>query len=307
MNWNEALKPGPLELGFDHYFGIPAVNSGPPFVWVEGHRVLGLDPSDPLVYGKRSVTRRYPEKGGYGAIGGGAAAHRRYVDDEIGVTLAERAATWLRSQRRDRPFFLYLATTNIHHPFTPAKRFVGTSGCGAYGDFIHELDWIVGRVLGALDEREVTRNTVVIFTSDNGGMLHVTGQKAWRAGHRPNGRLLGFKFGAWEGGHRVPLIVRWPGKVPAGTRSDHLVSQTDLLATFASIVGCPLEAGEGADSVDQLEVLVGEPAVSPRHTLVVSPNSPAHLAVRQGRWMYIPARGGGGFQGESGRQSPPVG
>ena len=239
-DWNAALQPGPLELGFDHYFGIPSVNSGPPFVYVQDHRVLGLDATDPFVYGQRSVTKRYPEKGGYGAIGGAAAAHRLYVDDEIGTTLADHAVQWLRAQDGSQPFFLYLATTNIHHPFTPAKRFVGTSTCGLYGDFVHELDWMVGEVLDALDAMGVADDTLVIFTSDNGGMLHATGQESWRAGHRMNGKLLGFKFGAWEGGHRVPFVARWPGKIPTGSTSDHLLSQVDLLATLAAVVERPL-------------------------------------------------------------------
>ena len=297
-DWNGDLKPGPLELGFDYYFGIPLVNSGPPFVYVENHRVAGLDPNDPFVYGKQSVTKKYPEKGGYEAIGGAEAAHRLYDDEQVATTLKEKAVAWLKRQDRNEPFFLYLATTNIHHPFTPARQFVGTSACGLYGDFIHELDWVVGEILSALDDMKAADNTLVIFTSDNGGMLNVTAQKAWKARHRLNGRLLGFKFGAWEGGHRVPFITRWPGKIPAGTVSDQLISHVDLLATLAAIVGRSLKEGEGADSINQLETLTGTPKTPLRETLIISPNSPKHLTVRQGKWVYIPAQDEGGFQGK---------
>ncbi len=297
-DWNGDLKPGPLELGFDHYFGIPNVNSGPPFVYVEGHRVLGLEKDDPFVYGKKSVTKRYPEKGGFKAIGGAEAAHRRYEDDKVGTVLKEQAVAWLKQQKKDRPFFLYLATTNIHHPFTPAKQFVGTSECGLYGDFVHELDWIVGGVLDAVDEIGARDNTLVIFTSDNGGMFHATGQKAWRAGHRLNGDLLGFKFGAWEGGHRVPMVVRWPGQIPEGSTSNQLISQVDLLATLASILDRPLREGEGVDSIDQLETLTGSPKEPVRETLVLIPNSPKHMSLRHGPWVLIPRQGAGGFQGK---------
>jgi arylsulfatase A-like enzyme len=176
-DWNGDLKPGPLELGFDYFFGIPGVNSAPPYVYVENHRVVGLDPDDPLVPGKPSVTRKFPEKGGYAAIGGAEAAHRRYDDERVGTTLRQKSIAWLKQQQAGKPFFLYLATTNIHHPFTPAKRFIGTSECGLYGDFIHELDWIVGGVLDTLDEMGVAGNALVILTSDNGGMLNVTGKK----------------------------------------------------------------------------------------------------------------------------------
>ena len=297
-DWNGDLKPGPLELGFDYYFGIPSVNSGPPFVYVENHRVVGVDPADPLVYDKKSVTKRYPEKGGYNRIGGGKAAHRLYIDDMIGTTLRKKAITWLKERKGDKPFFMYLATTNIHHPFTPAEQFVGTSGCGLYGDFVHELDWIVGGILDVLDEKNVAHNTLVIFTSDNGGMLHVTGQKAWQAGHRLNGDLLGFKFGAWEGGHRVPMVVRWPAKVSANTTSDQLISHIDLAATLAAIAGRPLKEGEAPDSIDQLATLTGSPEPPLRKTLMIAPNSPKHLSVRHGKWIYIPAQDSGGFQGK---------
>lgn len=300
-DWNRPLKPGPLELGFDYYFGMPTVNSGPPFVYVENHGVVGYEPDDPFVMGQPSVTQRFPEKGGYSAIGGAKQAHERYRDEFVGTTFAEKAVEWItdRSRQKDsRPFFLYLATTNIHHPFTPHPRFKGTSQCGLYGDFVHELDWIVGEVLNTLDEQSLAENTLVIFTSDNGGMLNSTGQKAWKAGHRLNGKLLGFKFGAWEGGHRVPLIARWPGHVPPGTESDALISQIDLLPTFASVSGARLRKDAVIDGVTQLEELKGVAAEPARGTLIISPNSPMHLTVRKGKWVYIPARDEGGFQGK---------
>jgi len=278
-NWNGELKPGPLEVGFEYYFGIPSVNSGPPFVYVQNHRVVGADPSDPLVYGQTSI--------------------KLYIDELIGTTLKDKAVSWLKQRSGQKPFFLYLATTNIHHPFTPAKQFVGTSECGLYGDFIHELDWIVGEILITLDELKVADNTLVIFTSDNGGMLHVTGQRAWRAGHRMNGDLLGFKFGAWEGGHRVPMIARWPGKIPANTTSDCLLSQIDLAATLASVVGHPLKEGEAPDSMNQLANFIGSPKLPIRKTLIISPNSPEHLTVRHEQWVYIPRQDSGGFQGKN--------
>ena len=294
-DWNGELKPGPLELGFDSYFGVPQVNSGPPFVYVKDHRVVGWDPSDPFVYGKKSITQVWPAKSGYTQIGGAQAAHALYKDELIGTTLRERAMAWLQ-EKKDRPFFLYLATTNIHHPFTPAPQFKGSSDCGRYGDFIHELDWIVGGVLAALDEIGATNNTLVIFTSDNGGMFNNGGQDAWQAGHRLNGKLLGFKFGAWEGGHRIPFIVRWPGRIPRNSRSNQLISQVDILATLAAIVNRPLRHGEGIDSVNQLEALTGSPRAPLRKHLIVSANHPSHLVVRQGKWVYIPAQGEGGFQ-----------
>lgn len=300
-DWNRELKPGPLELGFDYYFGLPNVNSGPPFVYVENYRPVGYDPEDPFVLGKRSVTQEWPAKGGYAAIGGAEKAHQLYRDEQVGTTFAEKAVSWINHHQatdKDKPFFMYLATTNIHHPFTPHPRFKNTSDCGLYGDFIHELDWIVGEVLQVLDDHDIASNTIIIFTSDNGGMLNKTGQEAWKAGHRLNGRLLGFKFGAWEGGHRVPFLVRWPEKVPAGTVSDALVSQIDLLATLSKIVGKPIPADVTIDSINQFDEFVGVAEKPLRTELVISPNSPMHLAIRKDQWIYIPAQDEGGFQGK---------
>ena len=163
---------------------------------------------------------------------------------------------------------------------------------------VHELDWIVGEILNTLDELGLADNTLVIFTSDNGGMLNNTGQKAWKAGHRLNGQLLGFKFGAWEGGHRVPLIVRWPGKVPAGTKSDALISQIDLLPTLAAVSGASLSDDDVIDGVDQHSEMTGTATKPARDMLIISPNSPMHLTVRRGKWVYIPSRDEGGFQGK---------
>ena len=296
-DWNKPLKPGPLELGFDTYFGVPVVNSHPPFVYVEDHHVVGLTADDPLVYGQNAATKAYPAKMGLDQIGGGKAAHALYEDEKVGTTLKEKAVGWIRKPH-DKPFFLYLATTNIHHPFTPAPRFQGTSRCGRYGDFIHELDWIVGEVLAALDEKGLADDTLVVFTSDNGGMLNQGGQDAWKAGHRLNGDLLGFKFDAWEGGHRVPFIARWPGRVPPGTVSTELICNVDMLATLAAIVGRRLGEDEGPDSFNVLPALTGTPPSPIRDHLVLCPQSSRHITLRMGKWVYIADRGNGGFRGK---------
>src|SRR5699024_6604009 len=178
-----------------------------------------------------------------------------------------------------------------------APQFIGTSDAGRYGDWIHQLDWMVGEVLNTLDEEGLTDNTLVIFTSDNGGMFNRGGQNAWEAGHRLNGDLLGMKFGAWEGGHRVPFIARWPGKIPVDTQSDMLISSVDILATLATLVDHPLEEGEGPDSYNILPALTGSPDKPIRDHLLISPSRKSHLSIRKGKWMYIPAQGEGGFGG----------
>ncbi len=294
-DWNKALKPGPLELGFDYFYGIPCANSVPPYVYVENHHVVGLEEDDPIGMRIKPVyAKALPEKGA-GRIGGGKKAHELYVDETMGTNLAERSVKWMEGTDRNKPFFLLLSTANIHHPFTPAPQFIGQSGCGLYGDFTVELDWMTGRIMASLEKMGVAENTLVIFTSDNGGMLNMGGQQAIRMGHDINGDLLGSKFGVWEGGHRVPMIVRWPGRVPSGTTSDALISHVDFLATFAGITGGSLDGQH--DSLNQLATLTGTPEQPVRTDLVLCPNSPIHLSIRQGDWVYIPVRGEGGFQG----------
>jgi len=292
-NWNSDLKPGPLELGFDYFYGIPCANSVPPYVYIENHRVVGLDPEDPIGQGGKIHAVAMPGKGA-GRISGAKVAHDLYVDSEIGTNLTERSVKWIEEAKEDEPFFLILSTTNIHHPFTPHAQFEGKSDCGIYGDFVQELDWMTGQVMDALEAKGVAENTLVIFTSDNGGMLNEVGQDTVKLGHEINGDLQGSKFGAWEGGHRVPMVVRWPSQIPAGTTSDALISHIDFLATFAGVMKQPLT--DAANSLDQIGTLTGSPSAPVRNELVICPNSPLHLSIREGDWVYIPRSGEGGFQ-----------
>ncbi|CAH8281499.1 arylsulfatase A-like enzyme [Mariniflexile fucanivorans] len=294
VDWNKPLAPGPNELGFDYYYGVPVVNSHPPFVYVENHNVVGLTEDDPFVYGKKAKTKEIFEKMNLDDIGGADKAHALYVDEQVGTHLKEKALGWMKEQK-DKPFFLYFATTNIHHPFTPAPQFIGTSQSGLYGDFVHELDWIVGEVMNTLKEMGVAENTLVIFTSDNGGMFNATGQKAWKQGHKMNGELLGFKFDAWEGGNRIPFITHWPNKIKAGEVSNQLICNVDMLATIAELTGQELEKGQGQDSKNMLAAITGQTNKQIRNEVLLAPKNSSHLAIRKGNWLYIGAKGGGGF------------
>ncbi len=293
-DWNGELNPGPLEVGFDYYYGIPEASSHPPFVYVENHRVVGLDPADPLVFKSGSIT--YCE--------GGKAA--QYTPTELGPKLTDKAISWLRQQHPDKPFFLYYATPLVHLPITPAPKYLGTSECGPYGDYIQEFDAEVGQLLATLDQLKLTDKTLVIFTSDNGAMMKARSQyegsagpqadglAAWQAGLRADGNLLGFKFDAWEGGHREPFIARWPGHIPAGSTSNQLIGLVDLLGTISAVVGESLAAHEGVDSFNMLPALIGNPDKPIRDHLLSAAPTPATLALRQGQWLYINAQGSGG-------------
>lgn len=303
-DWQEPLRPGPQDLGFDYYFGMPVVNSAPPYVYVENDMVVGSEPDDPLVYLGRGakdatpITPIKPEESQRSAnqFGGAVEAHKLFNDYQVGTKLTEKCTEWIES-REGKPFFAYFSTTNVHHPFTPAKRFQGTSNAGVYGDFTQELDWIVGEVRKSLEQAGVADNTLIIFTSDNGGMFNLGGRAAAKLGHKLNGDLLGSKFGVWEGGHRVPFIAWWPGQIEADAVSDQLLISTDLLATFAAVTGYSLAQDKQKDSINMLPVLIGEADRPLRTEMIVTGRSKKHIAVRHGKWMYIPAKNDGGFTG----------
>ena len=309
-NWRQPLRPGPQDLGFDYYYGLPVVNSAPPYVYVENDRVVGADPADPLTYVGRKrqdettpLTPIPPEASQRSAnqFTGAVKAHKLYNDYTVGEVLSGKAVDWI-TENKEKPFFLYLATTHIHHPYTPGKHFQGTSDATLYGDFIQELDWMVGRVMHTLDEHGLADNTLLIFTSDNGGMLNRGGRDAVKLGHKLNGDLLGFKFGVWEGGHRVPFIARWPGQIEAGSQSDQLISNVDMLATFMALTGQDAEAISGKDSINVLPAFTGEPEQPLREELVLAPHKKSHLSLRKEQWIYIPRRGSGGFGGSKPHQ-----
>ena len=299
-DWNQEIKPGPLELGFDYYFGLPVVNSHPPFVYMENRRIVGLDPSDPLIYqrGGKTYGREYQRKHtsprrNMPSLIGGKAAHDLYIDELVGETLTQKALTWMNQQ--SQPFFLYYASHNIHHPFTPHPYFQGKSESGIYGDFVHELDWSVGQLIAAVERFGVLENTLFIFTSDNGAMFNHGGIRAQELGHKPNGELKGQKFGAWEGGHRVPFIACWPNKIPAGSTSGAFMANMDLLPTFAAITDQKLTPKEARDGFNQLPLFVEEVGVSARNESLIQPFKRTHTSLRKGDWIYIPGTGDGGW------------
>jgi arylsulfatase A-like enzyme len=309
-DFNGELKPGPLELGFDYAFIIPATGDRVPCVFVENHRVVGYDAADPIQvsYGVKignEPTGADPEvklkiQGGpghkdtvvngiprIGFMTGGKTA--RWVDEDIADTLAARAVKFIDANRSG-PFFLYFTPHDIHEPMVPHPRFRGTSDCGWRGDVIHELDWTVGEVLAALDRLKLTTNTLVIFTSDNGGAIKNTyddGTNPLHSRQPPNGTLRGSKGSLYEGGHRVPFIARWPGRIPAGGTSAQLIGHVDALATFAALTGQKLPSDAGPDSFNVLPAWLGAPGAKGRDQLVLQNNGQSPLALRQSDWMLI--------------------
>jgi len=310
LNWNTGIQPGPLEIGFDESFIIPATGDRVPCVFVENHRVANLDPKDPITVdyngplddqptGKThpELLKMKPSHGhdmtivnGIGRIGymsGGKAA--LWNDEAMADTLTGRAVSFI-DRNAGRPFFLYFATHDIHVPRSPHHRFSHATGMGPRGNVIAELDWCVGKLVKTLDERALLRNTLMVFTSDNGGVVDDGYQDeavARLGSHRPNGPLRGGKYSNFEGGTRVPLIVHWPARVKPGV-SDALISHVDLLRSLAQLTGADLPPGASPDSENVLPALLGESRKG-RQLLV---EQAGDLSLRDGTWKYIsPGKG----------------
>jgi len=309
-DYNTEIKPGAREVGFDYSFLIPATGDRTPCVYVENGRVANYDPKDPIRVSYTSKVGTEPtgkenpdlltvQKPSYGhdmtivngisRIGwmtGGKAA--RWKDEDIADDITKKAVAFIEKSK-DKPFFLYFATHDAHVPRVPHPRFKGKSGHGLRGDCIQELDWCVGEIVAALEKHKLTENTLIVFTSDNGGVMddgYVDGTATDASGHKCNGALRGFKGGVYEGGHRVPFIAKWPGRVPAGATSDALLCHVDLLNTVAALTGKPLPKGAGPDSFDiSAALLSGKPG---RESLVHQSGNPNALAIRKGDWKYIP-------------------
>lgn len=304
-DWNEAIRPGPLEIGFDYSFLIPATGDRVPTVYVENHRVVGLDPADPIAVsyrhpiGQRPTGITHPELrrmaadaqhnqtiiNGVSRIGylaGGDSA--LWVDEEFPDRLHAKATAFIAAQGR-RPFFLLYSFHDIHVPRLPHPRFQGQSAMGPRGDAIVQMDWMTGALVEELERRGLAKNTLIIFTSDNGPVLddgYADGAVSRLGQHRPAGPLRGGKYSAFEGGTRVPTIAYWPETIRAGS-SDALLSQLDIYASLAQLTGQQLLPDEAIDSENLLPALLGLSS-SGRQELV---EESITLALRDGPWKYI--------------------
>jgi len=300
--YKAELSPGPLDIGFDYHFGVPSNHGDLTGVFVENRFVYGLRsgqiPAGMKLAGPAADSDDYQATYGPEDTESGKArileieAPRRKKERVMKV-LTDKATTWLEAQPKDHPFFLYFTPVAVHAPVTPDKDLAGKSAAGLYGDWIHELDRSVGRILATLDKMGATKDTLVIFTSDNGGVFKPENERllqtaAFKAGLKVNGTIRGGKHDVWEGGFKVPFIVRWPGKVTAGSTATQMVSLVDILATTAEIVGEPLPAKErGAeDSRSFLPALVGAADAKGREDMIVH-SADGVFALRKGRWKWI--------------------
>lgn len=318
VDWNSEVKPGPGEVGFDYSFLLPSTNDRVPCVYVENDRVVNLDADDPLYVGKkpegadvtefpdgkidRSAMTYYESSHGHnnsvingiGRIGyqwGGKAA--LWNDETMADVFVEKSKDYIAQQSKDKPFFLFFSSQDIHVPRTPHPRFKGKSKLGYRGDAMVQLDWAAGEVIKALERHGLTENTIVIFTSDNGpvyddgykdGTTVLTSTKEKDRGHDGSGPFRGGKYQIYEGGTRVPFVIKWPGKIDGGQKSNALFSQIDFVASFASLLDIELADTQAIDSRNIMPVLLAEDRLGLPYIL----EEARGVAIRKGSWKYIP-------------------
>ncbi len=271
-----AIPAGPTTRGFDYYFGIAASLDMPPFAYIENDRF-----TEPL-----TTTKKWQRTG---------AAAASFEAVEVLPTLARKAVDYVTAQgKTGKPFFLYLPLTSPHTPILPSKEWQGKSSIGKYGDFVMETDWAVGEVMAALEKTGLSSNTIVVFTSDNGCSKAAKIPEMEAKGHFPSGDLRGSKSDIFDGGHRIPFLVRWPERIKAGSRSDQIVGQIDLMATCAELLGAKLPDNAGEDSVSILPALLGT-AKAPLRDALVHHSINGSFAVRQGDWKLELCADSGGW------------
>ncbi|MBW7997273.1 MAG: arylsulfatase [Candidatus Glassbacteria bacterium] len=292
VDYSGPLTPGPRELGFDYFFGIPASLDMPPYCFVENDRVVGelSVPKRP----RNTLQREGPMTPGW-------------RDEEVGPTFVRKAERFIDDNARNRPgrpFFIYLPYQAPHTPCTPPGFIEGRSGAGVRGDMVVELDWAVGRITEALRRNGLERDTLVIVTSDNGALT--SGISSWAGdppekydlvhnGHKPNGELRGQKADIWDGGHREPLIASWPAGIEGGRKSGRLFCLTDLMATCAAAAGVDLPDNAGEDSFNQLPAITGAGQSGARRESVVHHSGAGMFSLRRDNWKLVLGRGSGGF------------
>ena len=274
-DWTKRFPDGPLDQGFDRYFGDGTINF-PPYCWIDNDRFATL-PTKPVIKSEPLA--------GAGSFRPGPMTES-WNPYDILPTITDKTVEWIEEQKGDKPFFAYLAFNSPHYPIVPNKEFHGKSKAGYYGDFMIETDAMVGKVMAALEKKGFAENTIVIFTADNGAE-NLGFDRLEKFDHWSSGNFRGLKRDIYEGGHRVPFIVSWRGKIKAGSRSDEVVSQVDFAATFAGITGYTLSNKEAMDSYDLLPVLTGKEYQKPlRHATVQNTNK-GKYALRQGDWVFL--------------------
>jgi len=285
VDWSKPVRHGPPSLGFDYSYIIPASLDMDPYCWLEDERAVetatGHTPGS---------KRRWDGGGGFWRAGPIAPSFDFY---EVLPTITTKSVEFVKRQKTRNPFFLYVPLTAPHTPWMPTKEFRGRTEVDWYGDFVAQVDAAIGQIIKAVDDAGFRDNTLVIVTSDNGS--HWPVEQIKKFGHRANGPWRGQKSDIHEAGHRVPFLCRWPGRIEPGTQSRQTICLTDLLATFAAVVGEALPADTGQDSYDILPAMLNPGLEKPIREATVHHSGNGMFAIRQGPWKLIQGLGSGGF------------
>lgn len=305
VNWKGRIASGPNSIGFDYFWGISASLDMPPYIWIENDRFVG----------ECTTIKAFHRPG---------PAHADFEDQDVLPTLARKASRFVRERARTtEPFFLYMPLNSPHTPISPSKEWQGKSRLGPYGDFVMETDWAIGEVVKAVDESRIAENTLIIVTADNGcspaakrGDPH--DMIRFRTGesepedptkHYASNIYRGHKADIYDGGHRVPYIARWTGRVKAGSVCSDPVCLVDLFATTADIIGKPIPDSAAEDSVSLLPNLLGT-AEGPVREAVVHHSINGSFSIRRGKWKLSLCPGSGGWShprpGRNQKGLPPV-
>ncbi len=283
VQWDARVTNGPLERGFDHFYGISASLDMPPYIYIQDDRFVG----------RATATKAFHRQG---------PAEPAFEAIDVLPTIGQKTTEFIKQQTGSQPFFAYVALASPHTPIVPSKPWQCKSPVGSYGDFVMQTDAVVGQIMKSLEEAGVSDNTIVIVTSDNGCSSAAKINDLQQQGHYPSAQFRGSKADLWEGGHRIPFIVRWPVRVKPGSKCDQTVCQTDLMATCAELLGGELPEAAGEDSVSFLAALDGKLIESTRAGLVHH-SIGGYFAYRQGKWKLLLCRGSGGWTSPTEKQA----
>ena len=283
VDFSRPVSGGPTAVGFDYFFGIAASLDMPPYVYVENDQPTAEPDHICEGFEGKKLLRAGPTA-------------PDFVHEEVLPTLAAKAVGWIDEHANgEQPFFLYFPLPAPHTPILPTSEFQGKSGTNSYGDFCLQVDDVVGQVMAALERHGIAENTVVIFTSDNGVSPNVDFAELGALGHRSSYVFRGHKADIYEGGHRIPYVVRWPAVIAPGRATDETVCLVDLLATSADILGVPLPDDAGEDSVSNLPLWQHKEQATPLREATVHSAMDGSLSLRQGRWKLEMCAGSGGW------------
>ncbi|MFC1761207.1 arylsulfatase [Planctomycetota bacterium] len=293
VDWKGVIADSPVHHGFDYFYGISASLDMPPYIYIENDRFVG----------ECTVRKNFWKKRE-------GPAHADFEAVDVLPEIGRKTVDYITQQKAGKPFFVYVALTSPHSPISVAQEWRKKSPLGEYGDYVMQTDHVIGVIADAIDAAGLRENTLFVVTSDNGCSATPSNAPALEAqGHYSSAQYRGFKSDLWEGGHRVPFIVRWPGVVNAGTESDQTICLTDLMATCSELLDASYPETEGVDSVSFLSALKGKPIVSTRNGIVHHSIS-GHFAYRQGKWKLLLAKGSSGWtspkENEAAKEGVPV-